>query len=270
MKKFFLTLMGLACILYVTAQTNDGYDSYDDYGSDNANQNYDYGAATGGGSFDTTSTFDNYDSYGSDGGFRNADYVRSARPAVTKKPYERFKAMPFDSAIGLVTYAEVVEVIVPDKYMGDDYSVSDSLYTRAMKWMKSEFGAKEAKKMIEAAGADKKNREGQTIDAIVLVPLVFKNNEHSTTQLGMIEFSMELRFKDGRYRYKFNNFVHIESNKTNPNSNVETYLEYYITAKDNVRNNDRVLRATDLQISTMIAGLKKSCDASPFIDDDDW
>jgi len=58
--------------------------------------------------------------------------------------------MPYDSASQLVTYVEIVEVVVPDRFLdlgGEDYSLSDSLYARAISWMQTQFGKREAKQM---------------------------------------------------------------------------------------------------------------------------
>jgi hypothetical protein len=82
------------------------------------------------------------------------DYVRSSRPDVKARPYQRFTSMPFDSASQLITFMEVVEVIVPERFLdlgGDDYSLSDSLYQRALTFMQTKFGKREAKSMVDAA-----------------------------------------------------------------------------------------------------------------------
>ena len=106
------------------------------------------------------------------------DYVRSARPEVKARPYQRFTSMPYDSSSQLITFVEVVEVIVPDRFLdlgGDDYSLSDSLYQRALGWMQNKFGKREAKSMIDAAGIDPDGKEGQTIKAYVHMPLAVQD-----------------------------------------------------------------------------------------------
>lgn len=264
MRLYFSTLLLFGIVAISVAQWED-YD-YGDYSDPYATQTTD----------STNNGFDEYESTDDGGSFDfnasggGSDYVRSARPAATSKSYERYNKMPFDSSAGLITYVEIVEIVVPDNYLGDPFDLSDSLYARARNWMNTQFGEKAAKKMIDASGDDEKNREGQTIEAVMFMPLYYQANEHSKQHLGMIEFSMELRFKDGRFRYKFNNFTHITTNPTKPNKDEEVYLEYYVTAKQNVRNNDRILKATDDQITTMIASLKDSCGYVPFVDDDDW
>ena len=81
---------------------------------------------------------------------------------------------------------------------------------------------------------------------------------------------MELRFKDERYRYKFNNFVHVTPNRSGGKENDVTYMEYYLTAKKNIKGNDKILMACNSQMTRLIDDLKATCAATPFIDDDDW
>lgn len=200
------------------------------------------------------------------------DYVRSSRPDVKARPYQRFTSMPFDSTSQLITFIEVVEVIVPERFLdlgGDDYSLSDSLYQRALTFMQTKFGKREAKSMVDAAGIDPDGKEGQTIKALVHMPLIVQVNEFQKVNAGIIYFDMELRFKDERYRYKFNNFVH-KSKSTNGKEDDITYLEYYMTAKKNARGNDQILIACKNHMNNFIDDLKITCAATPFIDDDDW
>ncbi len=286
MKKLILTLLTFGLMgLYSTAQnTWDSNDTWDDSGDSwdkNGDANYDYDPGSGSGVVGTdTGAVDSWgdddDSWGGDdsgfdyGSGGTEEYVRSARPKVEAKPYERFTGMPYDTAAELVTYVEIIEVIVPDEYLGDDYSISDSLYARAKVWMNQQFGEKEAKKMIEEAGEDIRGREGQTIKAIAVMPLIVEVNKYAKTTAGVLQFDMELRFKDGRYRYKFNNFVHVTPNTSGGKDEVRTYMEYYMTAKKDVKSNDRILMATNNQMNRIIDDLRKSCNATPFIDDDDW
>jgi len=246
----------------------DGWGSEDE-DSQNANEeNTDDAWADEGGMDDSWSDDDGGDfSFG--GG---DDYVRSSRPEVKARPYQRFTSMPFDSSSQLITFMEVVEVIVPDRFLdlgGEDYSLSDSLYQRALTWMQTKFGKREAKSMIDAAGIDPEGKEGQTIKAFVHMPLAVQINEYQKVNAGIIKFDMELRFKDERYRYKFNNFVHV-SKSTNGKEDDVTYMEYYLSAKKNARGNDQILIACNDHMNNLIDDLKTTCAATPFIDDDDW
>lgn len=294
MKKIYLTLfilgafsLGMNAQGWDDADAGDGWgdDSGDGWGDDSGDASdgtdYDYapGSGAGGGDLADSSGADGWgddsdwgdDDGGFDYGSGGGDYVRTARPKVEHKPYERFTGMPYDSASQLVSYVNVVEVIVPDRFLdlgGEDYSVSDSLFARAIKWMEKEFGKRKTKDMLDEAGMDKKGREGNTLKAYVTVPLMVKLNKYQTQESGSLEFDMELRFKDERYRYKFENFVHVQQS-TSSKPEV-TYMEYYVNAKKNIRNNDKILIACNDQMNKMIEGLKAECDRVPFIDDDDW
>jgi hypothetical protein len=294
MKKILLTLLSFCAFTVITNAQSWDDQSWDDSGdgdgwgtddgstdgSSDASGDYDYDpSGANAGSFDDSTGSD--DGWGDDGGWDDdggsdwggQEYVRSARPKIEARPYERFVGMPYDSAAQLVTFVEIVEVIVPDRFLdlgGDDYSLSDSLYARAMVWMEKQFGKKEAKKMIEESGLDPDGKEGNTIKALVTMPLTVQVNKYQKENAGTIRFDMELRFKDERYRYKFNNFVHITPNRSGGKGDEETYMEYYMTAKKNIRTNDKVLMACNAQMNRMIDDLKATCEATPFIDDDDW
>lgn len=285
MKKIFFTLFVICLASYVSYGQgwDDSGDSWgDDSGSDgwgsddDGSYNYDQGSGNTAGDADSTGSDDAWgddDDAGDFGYSGGGDYVRSARPKVVSKPYERFTGMPYDSTNMLITYSEVVEVIPPDRFLdlgGEDYSLSDSLYARAINWMNNEFGKKKAKQMIDAAGVDNKGREGSTINAYISMPLTVQVNEYKSFKSGTIEFDMELRFKDERYRYKFENFVHIESHSPKGKKPDATYMEYYLTAKRDIKGNDQILIACDNQMNKMIDNLKATCDATPFVDDDDW
>jgi hypothetical protein len=295
MKKTLLTLISFCAIgLVANAQSwddqtwdnsGDSWDNSGNSGGDDSkktndkSKDYDYGQASGSTVIDSNAAdaWGSDDSWGDAGSFDygtgGQEYVRSARPDAVAKPYERFSGMPFDSASRLITFFEVVEVIVPDRFLdlgGQDYSVADSLYARAIAWMEKEFGKREAKQMIDAAGADSKGREGQTIKAYIVMPLVVEVNKYQKSTVGVIEFVMELRFKDERYRYKFDNFIHVTPNSTGGRDDEETYMEYYMTAKKDPRGNDKILMACNSQMNRLIGDLKASCSATPFVDDDDW
>lgn len=292
MNKLLFTLLFFSAFSLTTnAQTwddsgdswDDSGDSWDDSGSDDKSAgDYDYDQGSGGTTSDYADTsggddWGNDDWGDDDGGFDfgggGGDYVRSTRPKTEARPYERFTGMPYDSASQLVTYLEIVDVIVPEKFLdlgGDDYSLYDSLYTRALTWMQTEFGKREAKQMIDAAGEDTEGKEGSTIKAYVTIPLKVQESKYQTKDAGTLEFDMELRFKDERYRYKFENFVHVQSNTSGEKDMDVTYMEYYLNAKKNIRGNDKILIACNTQVTKLIEGLKATCQATPFIDDDDW
>ena len=102
--------------------------------------------------------------------------------------------MPYDSATELITYVEIVEVIVPDNYLGEIYDGEDSLYARGMKWMIATFGEKETKTYprrrltIRKLALIAKGREGKTIIATAEIPLKIQLNEFKTVDGGKLRF----------------------------------------------------------------------------------
>lgn len=290
MKKTILTLLvlGFAAVTFGQGwgddswdNSGDGWGTNDGSSDDDGSYDYDPGSgSTAGLADDSSSTDDGWgdDSWGDDdGGFDfgggGQDYVRSARPKVEARPYERFTGMPYDSTAMLITYSEIIEVIPPDRFLdlgGEDYSLADSLYARAMSWMEKEFGKRKAKQMIDDAGIDEKGREGSTINAYVSMPLKMQVNKYKTTENGILEFDLELRFKDERYRYKFENFVHVENYSPKGQKPDATYMEYYMTSKRDVIDNDKILIACNNQVNRLIEDLKATCAHTPFVDDDDW
>jgi hypothetical protein len=248
------------------AQYEDDYGS--DYGSD------DPYADPYGDESDTTSNdpyADPYadDPYASDDPYADPYEEEEVKPKVVKKPYVRV-TLPYDSIAELVTYVEITEVLEPDDYLGDPYSSADSLYQRAFSFLVKEFGEKQVKKWMEESGEDYKLREGKTILIVAEFPVIVEYNEFRKIEAGKIVFDMELRFKDERYRYKFNNFQHVMPPSNGSKKESVNYFEYYLTSTVNVKNNDRILIAADKKINEMIAGLKASCNEPLVLDDDDW
>lgn len=199
---------------------------------------------------DSTSTFD---MYADTTAYSESGQVNEVKPV--KKPYVRF-VVPFDTLTELVTYTEVVN---------EDEAVTDSLYFRAKRWIIHEFGKKNKKQVIKKD--DKKDfkivMEGE-------FPLMIENNKFSKTQNGKVMFDMELRFKDGRYKYKINNLVHVVPPPPGEDKEIRTYFEFYRKSTVNPKGNDMVLIAADKKIKTMIKDLKKYCKEPIFVDEDDW
>ena len=171
-----------------------------------------------------------------------------------KKPYVRF-VVPFDTITELVTYSEIVN---------EEEAVTDSLYMRAKRWIKHEF--KGAKKQVIKKD-DKKDfkivMEGE-------FPLIIEANKFSKAKNGKVVFVMEIRFKEGRYRYKINNLVHVVDPPPGEDKEIRTYFEFYRKSTINPKSNDAILISADKKINAMIRDLKKYCKEPVFVDEDDW
>jgi hypothetical protein len=272
MKKYqikIMCLLALGLVLFsqtTYAQTDDDYG--DDSYSDEENYNYDDSGTID--NADSSSTDSDYDSgdYGTSldfGSGSDYDEIKQA-PVFVRKAYVRFEP-PYDSIREMVTYSGTVEVVD-----AEDYEIEvDTIYARAKIWMQDEFGSKKLKKMTKIDGLNEKASE--TEYKIVLrgtFPCVVEPNKFTQTQDGDIQFKMEVRFREGRYRYRINNLVHVSPLISGEKENEQTYFEYYMKAEDNVRGGDIILLAANKKISEMIDGLRKSCQSNPIEEDDDW
>lgn len=177
-----------------------------------------------------------------------------------KKPYVRI-VMPFDTITELITYTGVVEQT--DSYV-------DSLYERAKNWIAAKWGGgvKKGRQTME-----KKFAEDVLYDKFkisLIVPLMVKVNPWNAVRNGDLQFTLEMRFKDGKYKYKFTNLVHILPVANNRKEPEYVYCEYYKGAEKNIVYSDRVLRGADAQINKMVEEIKKALKERIEIDEDDW
>ena len=164
-----------------------------------------------------------YDPYATDTASSFLESGRNSESAQpVRKPYMRF-AVPFDTITEMVTYAEIVN---------EEEAVTDSLYWRAKRWIKHEF--KGTKKQVIKKD-DKKDfkivMEGE-------FPLYIEANKFSKSQNGRVAFDMELRFKEGRYKYKINNLVHVVDPPPGEDREIKTYFEFYRKSTVNPKGND--------------------------------
>lgn len=258
MTKTFQVILSVLVICVVSVSTafaqDDGDDNYDNYDDSTYTEDSN---ATGGD--------DSYSDYGSSGSSSSDSKASpSLRPKFQRRAYERFTP-PLDTITGLITYLNVIEILDQDGV--EIYS--DSIYKRAQRWLENEFGKKEAKDFTKSAGM---NKEGEGYKMVVSgrFPLTIQVNEFNSIPSGEVEFLMELRFKEGRYRYKINNLVHIEPPLAGTKGERRTYFEFYKNQKENVKTGDQILVAADIKINKLINGLYETCKEPIFVDQDDW
>ncbi len=252
-----LSLLGVFLFASVsTAQTEDydygSYDSYDSYEPDSS------GDSSDGYSEDLSNSYDNY--FGSS--------TKSSTPVpkkIVKKPYVRF-IPPYDSTLELIIYQAVIEVVDNEGYEVE----LDTVYGRTQAWLESEFG-KDIKRVTKLNDINETASEMEyKIKVSADFPCIIKPNEFTQVQNGIVKYDMEIRVRDGRYRYAVKNLVHIAEPRAGEKEGVKTYFEYLMKTKDDVRNSDQVLIAADIKITAMINALKKACDTAPLQEDDDW
>jgi len=193
-----------------------------------------------------------YDPYAID---TTTSYSEAGPTKPVKKPYVRF-AVPFDTITELVTYTEVVN---------EEEAGTDSLYWRAKRWIAHEYGKRNKKQVVKKD--DKKDyklvMEGE-------FPLYIEANKFSKSLNGKVVFDMEIKFKEGRYKYKINNIVHVIPPPPGDDKEIKTYFEFYRKSTINPKGNDMVLIAADKKFKAMIKDLRKYCKEPVFVDDDDW
>lgn len=274
LKRFTLLsamVFGLAFVSHAQYEDDYSSDDYGDYSSDDYGDDYsddysydEYGDPDSNASSDDYSEGSDYGygDYGSSSGNSGNTYVPKK---IVRKPYVRF-VPPYDSMRELVLYKDVVDV--KDR---EGYEVEiDTINFRTHQWLEAEYG-KNLKKFLTMDGINENAGEMEyKIKIHGTFPCEIKKNEFVTTQSGQVEYDMEIRVRDGRYRYTVKNLVHIADPRPGETEGERTYFEFLMKTKDDVRAGDQVLIAADRKISAMMNDLQKICQTSPIEEEDDW
>lgn len=185
-------------------------------------------------------------------------------PQEIKKPYERV-VLHIDTVTNLVTYKEIVE---------QEETSPDSFYVRAKKFLTKRFKIPVDKK---GNWVDKEHRivRLDSVDTkivlLVTIPAFTTKNKYNRIENGKIQFLLTLIFKDDRYKYIIDNFVHIGPQGLDPKQPPTfTYFEYYLSSNVNVKGNDGYLRTADEDIKKLISDIKKYLKNPIQIDEDDF
>ncbi len=238
--------------------SDDGYssDGYDDYDNPDSTYSDDYS--------DDYSESDDYGDYGSYGS-SSSGTEKFVPKKIVRKPYVRF-VPPYDSIRELVLYKAVIEV--KDR---EGYEVEiDTINWRTHQWLEAEFG-KNLKKFLTSDGIN--NNAGE-MEYKIKIHGTFvcevEPNEFTKVKNGHVEYDMEIRVRDGRYRYTVKNLVHVAEPRPGEKEGERTYFEYLMKSEDNVQGGDKVLIAADKKITAMMDELQKICQTSPIEEEDDW
>ncbi len=191
------------------------------------------------------------------------DKKKEAPTKKVKKPYVRIK-VPVDTISELIAYEGVIK---------QDESYYDSLYIRAKRWIHTKWGVPFAKKKRDKKG----NKELYVNDVLyekfkvkVSAPLVVRYNKYSKSEYGQLQFTITMRFKDGKYKYTITNLTHLLP-KTSVRKDINyVYMEFYMKSERNVVTYDRFLRAADGSIQLLVKDMRKFMREPPEIDEDDW
>ncbi|NBP05765.1 MAG: DUF4468 domain-containing protein [Bacteroidetes bacterium] len=174
-------------------------------------------------------------------------------------PYKRF-IPPYDSLREIIYYSGVIE----DENC--ETCGADSLYWRAMLYLKKRFGKEKMKDKSWVL----ENVVGNKIVMKITVPMMVQTNQFNKKQSGMMEFRMALRFQESRYKYQFGNFVHIEVERGAEARMIRTYHEYYMRVKKGYQTTDVFLLAADRDVKEFVEGLRKSLRGPYQPDEEDW
>lgn len=157
--------------------------------------------------------------------------------------------MPIDEDSGLITYS--------DKGAVDDATASD-LYDRAYNWGKGNY-----KNYAEKLRVQDKENGRMEIFGRFSIYAHDKKGALTTSKIGLIQYTLGIDFKDGRYRYNLSKI----NQKASSYSPIEPWLD---GSDDNASNNAYKLMDIDTHIQELIAGLNKAMMTAPNSAEDDW
>lgn len=265
MKRILFLLSAFTLFLFINADVKAQYDEYSSEESSEENPDSSESDSYEDSGSDSYDSYDSYDGGGgsSANGIELQNGGKVGKP-IAKKEYVRFQP-PLDTITKLITYLDIVEVKDQEGYE----AYADSMYTRAQRWLSQNYDKKQLKEYIKENGVNAKG-EGYIILMEGQFPLLMKPNEFTTQENGKVLFTMELRFKDGRYRYKINNLVHVQPPAYGASSEIKTYMEFYTKTKRDVQSTDKILLATDQHIKKMIQSLHEQVKEPIIVDEDDW
>lgn len=210
-----------------------------------------WGAWGGGGGTGTdTASVDSNGTWGSNSG---------SGAVAPKAVYKRFQP-PYDSLREIIFYEGIIE----DETC--ETCGADSLYWRTKKFFTNRYGKenlKNKKWVVEDV-------VGNKMILKVTVPMMVQLNQFNKRQNGFLEYRVAVRFQEGRYKYQFGNFVHVQTQPGLEAKTIRTYHEYYMRVKKGYQGTDQFLLAADREVKEIVEGLKKSLRAPYQPDEDDW
>lgn len=157
--------------------------------------------------------------------------------------------MPMDDESGLITYSNNATV--------DGVSAAD-LYDRAFSWVKGHYKNYAEKLRVQ----DKENGRMEIFGRFPIFAHDKKGNI-TTSRVGLIQYTLGIDFKEGKYRYNLSKF--------NLKSGSYVAAEKWLDASDeNAANNAYKLIDLDAHILQTLAGLDKAMKTAPKGGDDDW
>lgn len=167
--------------------------------------------------------------------------------AFGQKNKVQLPKMPVNSETGLITYSGNTTL--------GSASAAD-LYDRAFKWAMSYY-----KNPAEKLRKQDKENGRMEIFARFKIYAHDKKGELTTSQIGLVQYSMDIDFKDGKYRY----IIH----KINERASSYKPVEAWLKADDpNMANNAYKLMDMDAEIKKVIASFQTAMTTVPKAEDD--
>lgn len=173
-------------------------------------------------------------------------------PALAQKSkLPEYPPMPVDKDSKLITYDGVSKV---------DGKSSGELYDRAFEWVKGYY-----KNPMEKLR--KQDRDNGEMEVFARFPIYAydKKGAKTTSQAGLIQYTLTLQFKDGRYRYVITN-INLKATSNQP-------IDGWLTDKDNDPNADNhVYQLIDIdnELNTLIKDMTEKIAAKASSGGDDW
>lgn len=175
--------------------------------------------------------------------------VTSVPALAQKNKLPEYPNMPVSE--GLITYEGVGKL---------DGASSGELYDRALDWVKGYY--KNAMEKLR-----KQERENGEMEIFARFPVFAydKKGVKTTSQAGLLQYTMTLQFKDGRYKYTITKF-NMKATSNQP-------IDAWFTDKDNDPNADNhvyQLIDIDTEINTLIKDMTAKIATKAAGGGDDW
>lgn len=173
-------------------------------------------------------------------------------PALAQKTkLPEYPPIPVDKDSKLITYEGVGKV---------DGKSSGELYDRAFEWVKAYY-----KNPMEKLR--KQDRDNGDMEVFARFPIFAydKKGVKSTSQAGLIQYTMTLQFKDGRYKYIITD-LNMKATSNQP-------IDAWFTDKENDPNADNhvyQLIDIDTELNALIKDMTEKIAAKASSGADDW
>lgn len=175
-----------------------------------------------------------------------------AVPAFAQKNKgPEYPSMPVNESSKLITYEGVSKV--PESSAGE-------LYDRALEWVKEYY----KNPMEKLRKQDRENGEMEVFGRFSIYAYDKKGNK-TTSQAGLLQYTLELQFKDGRYKYVISKF-NVKAQSYQP-------IDPWLLDKENDPNADNhvyQLIDIDKEMTDLIESMTEKIGAKADKEGDDW